>query len=276
MSTTKWHEGPMVALDFESTGVNPHEERAVTAAIVHRTPGERPRTIQWLIDPGCDVPEEAAAVHGWTTDRLRTRLNGREALRITTGRETPLSRDGALHEIAAQVATAIGTGTPLVVCNAAYDCTLLDASLTREGIDTIASRPKGWTGVVDPMVIEKQYDPYRRVRGGCKGGKHACGGCGMEDKRLGSLCAHYGVRLTGAHDASADALAGIRLAVRLAGLWPEIARLRLDTLFRKQIEWKRDQMLSLRSYFDRQGIEHDGCCPEFPLHLTCRPERAVV
>jgi len=28
-------------------------------------------------------------------------------------------------------------------------------------------------------------------------------------------------------------------------------------------------MDSLRGFFDKKGLEHDGCCPEFPVHLEC-------
>jgi hypothetical protein len=126
---------------------------------------------------------------------------------------------------------------PLVVANAPFDLTLLEAELGRHGIDTLASRPSGVRGVVDPMVIDRAFDTYRKACyrapgcdpetghhecGGCRGsrGFHDCGkGCGVTDRRLESLCIHYGVPLVGAHDAAADALAAARLAVRLGGLW---------------------------------------------------------
>lgn len=255
----------MVALDTETTGTNPAEARAVTAAIVHTAPGQRPRTLQWIIDPGVEIPDEAAAVHGWTNARLAEYLAGAEAMRITGATRTPMTRDGALFEIAAQVATTMHADAPLVVHNAAYDLTLLEAELTRHGIDPLSARPSGIRGVIDPMVIEKQFDPYRKVKDGCRRGKYDCGGCGTTDKTLGSLCKHYGVIHVGAHDAAGDATAAIRLAVRLAGAWPDIARLKLSTLHDKQVEWRRSQMDGLRSYFDRAGIEHDGCDGGWPV-----------
>ena len=44
-----------------------------------------------------------------------------------------------------------------------FDLSLLEAELERHGIDSLASRPSGIRGVVDPMVIEKAYDTYRKV-----------------------------------------------------------------------------------------------------------------
>lgn len=269
MSTVKWHAGPMIGADTETTGINPHDDRIVTAAIVHVTPGEPTKTTQWLIHPGRDIPTEASDVHGWTTERLERKLNGAQALRIDADGETPLYRDVALFEIAAPLGVAMGRGIPVIAANAAFDLTLLEAELARNGLDTLASRPAGIRGVIDPMVLEKQYDPYRRVKGGCRGGKYKCGGCGVEDKKLSSLCTHYKVTLSEAHDAAADALAALRLAWRLAHVWPDAGRLRLETLHAHQITWRREQMAGLRSYFDKNAIEHDGCCGSWPVHAGC-------
>lgn len=279
----KWHEGPMIAIDTETTGINPLEDRIVTAAVVHAHPGQRPRSIQWLVHPDTDIPEEAAAVHGWTLDRLEAKLAGHKAMRILNGQERYIPKDAALFEIAAQAGVAMGNDVPLVVCNAAYDLTLLETELERAGCPTLASRPTGITGIVDPQVIEKQWDPYRKLCykaagckpaeqhhecSGCRGGKHRCGGCGAHNKQLDSLCHHYGIVHTGAHDANGDALAAIRLARRLGGVWPEIARWKLPTLHGHQVTWRRDQANSLRAYFDKNGFEHDGVDPGWPVQTT--------
>lgn len=261
----KWWEGQMGGLDTESTGVDPHTARIVTSAVGYATPGQRPRVLQWLINPGCDIPAEAAAVHGWTLDRIEERLAGHEAIRITDKRDTPMPRDAALFEIASHTATIIGAGVPLVIANAPYDLTLLEAELARNSIDPLTSRPKGIAGVVDPMVIEKAFDPYRKTKNGCRGGKHQCGGCGAEDRKLASLCLHYGVVHAGAHDAAADVIAAMRLAKALGAIWPSVGRLKLGTLHNHQVTWRREQANGLREYFDKNGIEHDGVDPGWPL-----------
>jgi DNA polymerase-3 subunit epsilon len=268
---TAWHVVRMVGYDLESTGIDPLTARIVTAAIVHTAPGQRPTTIQWLLDPGTDVPDEAAAVHGWTRHSVLAEVGGEgRAVRLTDSNRMPMTVDGALGEIAGHLALAMKAEIPVVVANAAYDMTLTETELTRVGVDTLSSRPTGISGIVDPQVLDKAFDPYRKVNrdGGCKGGKHRCGGCGATNKQLGSLCAHYGVRLTGAHNAGADALAAVRLAKRLADLWPDVARLRLPTLHAHQVTWRRGQADSLRAYFDKNGIDHDGVDPGWPLHTT--------
>lgn len=281
MSTAKWHELPLIAVDTETTGVDPLDARIVTAAVVHLTPGQRPRPIQWLIDPGVDVPTEAAEVHGWDTDRIQ-KVIGKPGWAIrsmidSTGKQatTRIPADTALFEIAGQVAAAIGRDAAVIVHNAAYDLTLLEAEFARHSIDTLTSRPSGIAGVVDPMVIEKQYDPFRKVNykdeAGCRGGKTKCQPpCGSTDKKLESLCAHYGIRFGagGAHDAAADATAAARLARKLIDAWPATARLKLSTLHAHQVTWRREQADGLRAYFDKNGIEHDGVDPGWPTYTT--------
>lgn len=273
MTTLKWHEQPLVALDTETTGINPAEARIVTAALVHMTPGQRPIAHRYLIDPGIDIPTEAAAVHGYTNDRILELVGrpGHAVRSIGPARPVVISRDQALFEIAAQVAATIGREHALVVHNAAYDLTLLEHETARNGVPTLSERPMGVRGVVDPMVLEKAYDPFRRMykeTGGCRGGKVKCGGCGATDKTLTSLCAHYGVRHAGAHDAADDAIASVRLLHKLVAAWPEMARWKLSTLHENQVGWRREQMDSLRAYFDKNGVEHDGCDGSWPLQSS--------
>jgi DNA polymerase-3 subunit epsilon len=295
MSAQKWHEGTIAAFDTETTGINPAEDRIVTAAVVYLTPGQRPRPIRWVIDPQVDIPDEAAAVHGWTNQRLAETI-GRpggalRAMADSTGKTvtTTIPRDAALFEIAAHLGATIGRDQAVLVHNAAYDLTLLEHETIRHGIDPLSSRPKGIRGVVDPMVIEKAHDPYRKncyrapgcntetkhhECGGCRGGKHRCGGCGVTDKTLTSLCTHYGIRHGGAHDAAADAIAAARLMRRLLEGWPQMAAWKLGTLHEHQVTWRRQQMDSLREWFDKNGVEHDGCDPGWPLHLQAATAKA--
>lgn len=297
MSALKWHQGPMVGFDTESTGVDPTTERIISAAIVFRTPGQRPTDIRWLIDPSVDIPTEASDVHGYTNDRIAQLLaeHGGQlggALRFHRGHVSPIPADVAIFEIVGQVASAMYREHPLVVHNAAYDCTLLEHEAVRYGVDPVTSRPSGFKGVVDPMVLEKQYDPYRKACykdpgcdpenrihtcSGCRGGKWACGGCGSHDRKLESLCRHYRVPHTGAHDAAADALAAIRLAGRLAEAWPDIARRRLATLHEHQVTWRREQQTSLAAFFRKVGKpdEAASCDGGWPLHSSLATRAAA-
>lgn len=282
---SKWHEQPLMAFDTETSGTSPHDDRIVTAAVVFLEPGQRPRDIRWVIDPGVEIPAEAAAVHGWTNERLAA-LIGRPdyAMRSINGADwSPIPRDVAVFEITGQLAATIAREQALVVHNAAYDLTLLEAEARRHDVAPLSTRPLGVTGVVDPMVVEKQFDPYRKTCykaagcnpgekvhecGGCRGGKYVCRGCGATDKTLTSLCAHYGVVHSGAHEASADALAAARLLYRLLGAWPQLGTWKLSTLHGYQVGWRKEQCDSLRAYFDKVGSPHDGIPSEWPIVPT--------
>jgi DNA polymerase-3 subunit epsilon len=135
--------------------------------------------------------------------------------------------------------------------NAAYDFTILEASNLRHGIDTLVSRlgPGGVQPIIDPFVLDKHADRYR------KGGR-----------KLVDLCTTYGVRHTGAHDSAGDALAACRLWPRILNSQPgKFVAQSLPALHQSQIGWRKQQMDSLRNYFDRQGTVHDGCDPSWPL-----------
>lgn len=280
---SSWYESDTIrSLDFEATGVDATEARAVTAAIVDIHPDRRPEVIHWTIDPGIEVPADAAAVHGYSRERVLDLVGGEGmALRVGGGKSDQMMVEGALAEIAGLVAMAMHKEIPLVIANAPYDLTLLEAELGRNGIDTLTSRPSGIRGVVDPMVIERAYDQWRKTCykapgcdpetkthecGGCRGGRgFQCGGCGATDRTLTSLCLHYGVTLVDAHDAAADALGAARLAVRLGGLWGQIKRWKLSTLHDHQVTWRREQADGLRAWFNRNGIEHDGVDGGWPV-----------
>lgn len=235
----KWWEQRCVAVDLETTGTDVFADRIVTAAVVHHTPGERPRTLSWVIDPGVPIPPEAADVHGWTDDKVKAHPRVRQPA-------------DALFEIAGQVALPMSLGVPLVAFNASFDLSMLEAECARHGVDTLASRltPKGVRGVVDPFVIDKHYSRRKGSR------------------RLGDQCDYYKVLHAGTHDAGADALASVRLVARLVACYPELRRLSLPQLHAAQVGWRREQMDSLRAYFDGKNIEHDGCDGSWPIRTA--------
>ena len=72
-----WVTGPLLGFDTKTTGVDPLKDHLVTAAVVSRgslgADGARGQDVRtWLADPGVEIPEAAAAVHGITTERART------------------------------------------------------------------------------------------------------------------------------------------------------------------------------------------------------------
>lgn len=242
---TKWDRMPCVAFDLETTGINPHHDRIVTAAVIKIQPGQRPIAYTYIVDPGIDIPEEAAAVHGYTRDRAIA--------------EATHPADVALFEMTGLLARALGAGVPVVGFNVSYDLTLLEAENVRHHVDPLTSRlDKGVKPIIDAHVLDKAADKYRKG-----------------PRRLDATCEAYGVRHTGAHDSTGDALATARLWPRIIAKNPDLFRgFLVPTLHEAQKQWRREQMDGLRRYFDRTGKDHDGCCGEWPLHVACAQQNA--
>ena len=228
MRRNAWHRGPMLAWDTETTAASPLYDRIVTCTTA-RIHGGLQGAMTWLIAPTIDIHPEATKVHGITTEHARE--HGRKPA-------------DALAEIAAELTAAINAGIPLVAFNAAFDFTILDRELARHGIPA-----PDWAAalVVDPYVIDKQVDRYRKGK-----------------RKLPLVCEHYGVRHDGAHDATEDALAAARVAWALAEHYPDELQIDLAHLHANQRAWKADQAASLEAYFRRQG-KTDDVAREWPI-----------
>jgi DNA polymerase-3 subunit epsilon len=227
----------MAGFDIESTGVDPLTARIVTACIV-QVGGQQPTTTaNWLTDvDGVEIPAEAAAVHGISTEQARAK-------------GVPLRE--AVAEILAGLTQVILNGVPIVAMNARYDVTLLDREAARFGLDPLPFGP-----VVDPFVIDKEVDRYRAGR-----------------RNLGALCDHYGVRLDAAHSADADALAACRVAWRQATRYPALAAMTLDELHTAQVGWAAEQAASLQEHFrkTRPDAVVEGAWPLVPRQREVAP-----
>ncbi|MCD0481533.1 3'-5' exonuclease [Streptacidiphilus sp. ASG 303] len=202
-----WHE-PLVGFDLETTGTDPDTSRIVTAALVDTKGGEPVHTTAWLVDPGVPIPSEAAAIHGISTERA-----------AAEGRPAP----GAVGEIAELLCRRLETGVPVVAFNAPFDLSLLDAELRRHGLpsleERLGGRPVG--PVLDPLVVDRSVDRYRRG-----------------SRSLQSVCGVYGVELADAHEAGSDALAAVRVAVRLAERYPrQVGEPHPSDLHTQQVGW---------------------------------------
>lgn len=154
-------------------------------------------------------------MHGVTTERAR--VEGGPATEVTAG-------------VVRALRALLDRGIPVVAYNASFDFSLLAAECRRHGIPPI-DHP---SPVIDPLVIDKAYDRYRRGK-----------------RTLEIVAEHYAVPLDDAHDASADAVAAGRVAFALARTFslPESA----DQLHTQQISWARAQAASLTEYFIRIG-----------------------
>ncbi|MBK5996036.1 3'-5' exonuclease [Streptomyces microflavus] len=216
-----WHQGPLVGFDLETTGTDVETDRIVTAALVRLEPdGTVTEQRTWLLDPGVAIPEQASAIHGIGTDHARK--HGARAA-------------SAVEEIAHAVAGVLRSGVPLVVMNARYDLSLLDRECGRYGLDSVDERIGGVPSpVIDPLVIDKHVDKYRK-------GKRA----------LQALCEHYGVTLSDAHDATADAVAAVRVVRQMGERHRPVSTLPPAELHALQVRAAAEQSASLQAYLRR-------------------------
>lgn len=242
-----WWQQPLVGFDIESTGVDPESDRIVTAAVVmvgpQRSANPEDNAARWLSvtrfgwiaapAPGVVIPQAATAVHGITT--AHALAVGRPAARV-------------VQEIGIVLAEHVAEGRPLVAMNAPYDFTMLDRELLRHGHRTLAELAGQEPLVVDPLVLDRQVDRYRRGK-----------------RTLTALSEHYGVRLDGAHEAAVDALAAVRVAHEIAERHPAIGGASLADLHAAQVGWAGEQADGLRQYLARQGRDAPGVHGHWPL-----------
>lgn len=216
---------PMVTLDFETTGTDPLTDRAVSfTAAYSPARGVIQDTLEFIVNPGIPVPDNAAAVHGITTERVQAEgVRARIAFQMLASfMETHLH--GPMRWTHGQV--------PLVIYNARFDWPLLWSEMRRHGIALHLSVP-----IVDPLVLDRQLDKYRKG-----------------SRKLADVARHYGIALDNAHDAAADAHAALSLARVLTGRtdawWHDLEPW---ALHRYIAECADEQQRSLNAHWERKG-----------------------
>lgn len=210
-----WADGPMCAFDLETTAPDPAIARIVTATVVRIWPGTDPIVRNWLVAVDEPIPPEATEIHGVTTEHAQT--NG-----------LPLPE--VVEEISEELAGAWDLRMPVVAFNAGYDCTVLHLERQRCGLRGLELSAQ-YTPVVDPLVLDRRVDRYRRGK-----------------RTLTAACEHYGVELLDAHTSEADALAAARVARCIAHRHPEVARLPLAQLHTAQCGWHAEAQRSFADY----------------------------
>ncbi|HEY1179347.1 MAG TPA: exonuclease domain-containing protein [Phytomonospora sp.] len=228
-----WHEGPMLMGDAETTGVQPHLDRIVTFALIFGGRGQTQQEEGWLINPGIEIPEGAAAVHGITTERAR---------------DEGVDPRKAIPEIADAVIYHTRRGVPFVGFNCSFDLTMLLAETIRYGSPAQVEALRSVRPIIDTFVLDKWADRYRKG-----------------SRKLVDVAAHYGVDLSeqDAHGAAADALAAGRIAWHIANKYPG-AQGSAFVVHDWLIDEKREQAESFGAYLRKQG-KPDDVSREWPI-----------
>jgi DNA polymerase-3 subunit epsilon len=248
---TGWHEGPMAALDFESSDKIASTARIVTGALlmVDMVHGETART-EWLLNPGVAMEAEAIEVHGITDEYAA---------------EHGVPAAEGVKSIAAAVAEVVQAGIPLVGHNiGGYDLNLLDAECNRHGLGSlveVCGQPI--TRVIDTMTLDRHAAPFRR-RVSPKQGPY----------QMRTTAEMYGVTWDDAqaHGASYDALKSAQAAWCMGIIADTNAAWRPDWVralrnSRGPYEHFDDLRVDVDELFTRQQRWHAKWAVDFQAHL---------
>ncbi|MEJ6489243.1 exonuclease domain-containing protein [Leucobacter sp. USCH14] len=206
----------LAVFDTETTGVDTAHARIVSASIaLLGSGGEVSERYDWLLDPGVEIPAAAVQVHGISNEVVRS--SGIEA-------------SVGVRQIVDQLLEMIERGFPIVAYNAPFDLTLLAAEAARHGVPW----PATISPVLDPLILDKQLDRYRKGK-----------------RTLEAVAAHHGVEIGNAHDAGDDAIAAGRVLQRLAAKYADVVPQELDEIHRLQVEWASAQAASFQDYMRR-------------------------
>ncbi|MCU1523544.1 MAG: polymerase subunit epsilon [Microbacteriaceae bacterium] len=209
-----WYE-TLGVFDLETTGIDTDTSRIVSAYVGVLDGEGEARGVSWLADPGVEIPEQASAVHGITTERARA--EGREASEV-------------IAEIVAVLRSLLAQNVPVVIYNAAYDLTLLNRECLRYGIEPLVDP----SPIIDPLVIDRAMDRYRKGK-----------------RTLEIAAEFYGVELTDAHDAQADAVAAGRVAQAISQRYFEQLGHDVHALHALQVVWAAESAQSFQEYMRR-------------------------
>lgn len=211
-----WNKEKFVGFDTETTGVNPKNDRIVTAAIITQTAdGTDTKVKEWLINPGIPIPAEATAVHGITTEYAQE--NGCDA-------------HEALDEIANCLTNAAKHGYAILAFNANFDFSLLQMELQRHNLPSLEQRLGGDIPIIiDPLVIDRAVDRFRRGK-----------------RQLANLVAAYQLPTRDFHNANADVLATLDLWRAISQKEPRLLELTAPQL----LEWQRQAHLNWATNFE--------------------------
>ncbi|MDC4233647.1 exonuclease domain-containing protein [Actinomyces sp. B33] len=222
-----WTDAPWLGFDTETTGVDVGEDRLVTAALVLRLGGSRPdgddQVATWLADPGVEIPAQATAVHGISTEHARE--HGRPIEEV-------------LDEVAATLVEHWRRGYPVVAFNASYDITLVDCELRRHGLGSLSERlGSDPAPVIDPLVLDRALDRFRKGK-----------------RTLTTMAPLYGIEARAdAHTAQADVAMTLDVLAGIAARYPEVAGMGAADLHSYQVERHREWAEDFQSYLRRQG-----------------------
>lgn len=206
------------------------------------TTGPDPRTAHVVTSALVAIDGARVDTRAWLADPGVEIPEGATAVHgITTAhaREHGRPHSEVVAETVEGIRSGWREGRALVVFNAAFDLTILrrwDPTFEILG------------PVVDPFVVDRAADPFRKGK-----------------RTLEALCGHHGVRLEGAHDAAADAVAAARLAWKFLAEVPDLVGADWRDLNALQSGWHAERQRDFAAYLDRTGKDSSGVNTRWPM-----------
>jgi len=210
--STPWMRAPLAVVDFETTGLDPEQDRVLEVGLVLLDRGQLTGRHNFLVNPGIPVPEEARKVHGITDEEL--------------------SSAPSFEDVANEVLGLLAGRVP-VAYNADFDRKFLVAEFGRIGSALAEEPPPAlrqdviW---IDPLVWVREMQKYEK------------------GKRLVDVCARLGIPLETAHRASGDAEATSRVLLALGKDMP----VTYGELIRIQSQYAAQQEAELQGWRSRR------------------------
>ena len=183
MTIPDWFEGA-TGFDLETTGVDPFTDVPVSYALVSSR-----SAVSGLCNPGFPIPPNATAIHG-ITDKM-------------------VASAPSLRSVITYLTMIISSRSVIVGMNLKYDLTMVDSCFRRFGFRLSPLPP-----VVDILVIDRHYDPYRKG-----------------SRTLSALCKAYTVVLNTAHNAIADVQASMNILRAMFQRYPALSTRPLRSLY---------------------------------------------
>ncbi|MFC0675282.1 exonuclease domain-containing protein [Brachybacterium hainanense] len=228
-ASSSWAERPLLGFDTETTGTDTAKDRIVTAALVHSVgPGRENETVAtWLIDPGIPIPEQAARIHGISSEHAAAHGSA----------PAP-----ALEEVASLLADALLKDVPVVAFNGSFDLAILENELRRSGLPTLAQRlGRQIAPVIDPLVLDRGLDRYRKGK-----------------RTLTDLLEVYGISQDGRlHTADVDVSATLDVLRAQVAKFDVLGATPLAELHQRQMTWHREWAENFNRFLSSKGRTPD-------------------
>jgi len=210
-------EAKVLTFDCETSGVDTENDRIVQLVIsTANGAGEVLQTWEWIINPGVEMPDSVAEIHGLTTERLQ---------------EVGVDPEEALTE--AYWVFEGNKNLLWVAYNMAFDMSILNTEFGRHLDLDWFNGSVADVQLFDPLVVDRHRDKWRKGK-----------------RTLEAAAGHYGVKFdaTLAHEAGYDVEMTAKVAAKV------IRKYGVATT-EQQSAWYRSWATSLQSYFRRTDPE---------------------